>query len=184
MVTKITILAVTASAALASIASSSAGAAVFIATFNGPSLAGSATLTTQDFLSPVDSFDASNQPAIRQGYLVTGITGEVNNVAITGLIPADMLGANNNYIFIDLPLVDAYGLSFKFGAEEANLFYNFREYKLSTTSNIRGESVILTISPAVAVPEPASWALMIAGVGVAGGALRRRRTVKTTVSFA
>jgi hypothetical protein len=35
-----------------------------------------------------------------------------------------------------------------------------------------------------AVPEPASWAMMIAGVGVAGGALRRRRSVKTNVSFA
>ncbi|RYE96095.1 MAG: PEP-CTERM sorting domain-containing protein, partial [Oxalobacteraceae bacterium] len=34
-----------------------------------------------------------------------------------------------------------------------------------------------------AVPEPASWALMIAGVGMAGGALRRRR-VSTKVSFA
>jgi hypothetical protein len=184
MVSRLTIFAVTASAALASIASSSAGAAVFIATFNGPSLAGSATLTTQDFLSPVDSVDASNQPAIRQGYLVTGITGEVNNVVITGLIPADTLGSNNNYIFSDLPLVDAYGLSFKFGAEEANLFYNFREYKLSTTSNIRGESVILTISPAVAVPEPASWALMIGGFGMVGGAMRRRRSVSTKVSFA
>jgi hypothetical protein len=182
MVLKLTILA--ASAALASIASSSAGAAVFIATFNGPSLAGSATLTTQDFLSPVNSFDASNQPAIRHGYLVTGITGAVNNVAITGLIPVDMLGGNNNYIFPDLPLVDAYGLSFTFGAEEANLFYNFREYKLSTTSNIRGEIVSFTIRPAVAVPEPASWALIIAGVGIAGGGLRRRRSIRTTVSFA
>jgi hypothetical protein len=31
------------------------------------------------------------------------------------------------------------------------------------------------VTPAGAVPEPASWALMIAGFGLAGGALRRRR---------
>jgi hypothetical protein len=29
---------------------------------------------------------------------------------------------------------------------------------------------------AAAVPEPASWALMIGGFGMAGGMLRRRRT--------
>ncbi len=34
-----------------------------------------------------------------------------------------------------------------------------------------------------AVPEPASWALMIAGIGMVGGAMRRRR-VSTKVSFA
>jgi len=34
-----------------------------------------------------------------------------------------------------------------------------------------------------AVPEPASWAMMIGGFGLAGGALRRRRT-QTTVKFA
>ena len=40
----------------------------------------------------------------------------------------------------------------------------------------------LTISNAVgAVPEPASWALMIGGFGLAGGALRRR---VTKVSYA
>ncbi len=38
----------------------------------------------------------------------------------------------------------------------------------------------LAIAP---VPEPATWAMMILGVGMAGGALRRRRAVKTTVSF-
>jgi hypothetical protein len=32
-------------------------------------------------------------------------------------------------------------------------------------------------TPAGAIPEPSSWALMIAGFGLAGGALRRRRTL-------
>ncbi len=34
------------------------------------------------------------------------------------------------------------------------------------------------------VPEPASWAMMIAGVGLAGGALRRRRAMTVKLSFA
>ena len=32
------------------------------------------------------------------------------------------------------------------------------------------------LSAVMAVPEPASWAMMIVGIGAAGGALRRRRT--------
>ena len=35
-----------------------------------------------------------------------------------------------------------------------------------------------------AVPEPATWALMIVGFGATGGALRRRAKVRTNVSFA
>jgi hypothetical protein len=35
-----------------------------------------------------------------------------------------------------------------------------------------------------AVPEPATWALMILGFGAVGGAMRRRQTVKATVRFA
>jgi len=31
------------------------------------------------------------------------------------------------------------------------------------------------VAVGASVPEPASWALMIAGFGLAGGALRRRR---------
>jgi hypothetical protein len=45
-----------------------------------------------------------------------------------------------------------------------------------------GELIVGNIaSEAAPVPEPAAWALMIAGFGLAGAALRRRRTV---VSFA
>ena len=35
-----------------------------------------------------------------------------------------------------------------------------------------------------AVPEAATWAMMIVGLGVVGGSLRRRRTVATSVRFA
>ena len=40
--------------------------------------------------------------------------------------------------------------------------------------NLLSDDVVIT---APGVPEPASWALMIAGFGLAGAALRRRRTV-------
>ncbi|MFI4966753.1 MAG: PEPxxWA-CTERM sorting domain-containing protein [Caulobacterales bacterium] len=45
---------------------------------------------------------------------------------------------------------------------------NFTGYRFETTA---GASV-----PFAAVPEPASWALMIGGFGMVGGLLRRRRT--------
>lgn len=35
-----------------------------------------------------------------------------------------------------------------------------------------------------AVPEPASWAMMIGGVGMVGGVMRRRKAVTTRVAFA
>lgn len=39
-----------------------------------------------------------------------------------------------------------------------------------------GNRATATFAPAGAVPEPAAWALMIAGFGLAGGAMRRRAT--------
>jgi hypothetical protein len=39
-------------------------------------------------------------------------------------------------------------------------------------------------TPAAAVPETATWAMMISGLGLIGGAMRRQRKVKTTVRFA
>ncbi|MBC9031812.1 PEP-CTERM sorting domain-containing protein [Sphingomonas sp. JC676] len=42
-----------------------------------------------------------------------------------------------------------------------------------------------TPNAAGAVPEPASWAMMMLGIGAVGGAMRRRRSaVTTTVRYA
>lgn len=41
---------------------------------------------------------------------------------------------------------------------------------------------VLTVAPSV--PEPASWAMMIGGFGLVGGAMRRRRKANVNVSYA
>jgi hypothetical protein len=42
-----------------------------------------------------------------------------------------------------------------------------------------GQLVIRTFTPTPGIPEPATWAMMIAGFGFAGAALRRRPQVRT-----
>lgn len=71
------------------------------------------------------------------------------------------------------------------GPELFTLVNNRPQFNLGTfslTSIVSGRSS-LTIALAPAVPEPATWAMMILGVGMAGGAVRYRRR-KTAVSFA
>ena len=46
------------------------------------------------------------------------------------------------------------------------------------------DSTLLSGSISGPVPEPATWAMMIAGFGLAGFALRRRSMVRTTVRYA
>jgi hypothetical protein len=56
----------------------------------------------------------------------------------------------------------------------------------STGASAYSSALTLSVPPvgAAAVPEPASWAMMISGFGAIGGAMRRQRKVKTAVRFA
>lgn len=49
-------------------------------------------------------------------------------------------------------------------------------------NNVAFATVIPAVAPAV--PEPATWAMMIVGFGAVGLAIRRRQEVRTTVRFA
>ena len=58
-------------------------------------------------------------------------------------------------------------------------------FSVSVTGGRQGCACLggVSFDAIAAVPEPASWALMIGGVGAVGGALRRRAKVAARVRF-
>ena len=69
----------------------------------------------------------------------------------------------------DLTVFEGYGSAYRFGS--------------SFQPRIVNATFEYTVAGAGTVPEPATWAMMIGGIGMVGGAMRRRK-VSTTVSFA
>jgi hypothetical protein len=82
-------------------------------------------------------------------------------------------------------LSTAYDVNTAIGATPLTYAYGGQPFPTDNgTAAFSGASnVIFSASVAGAVPEPATWAMMICGVGMVGGAMRRRR-VSTKVSFA
>ena len=81
-----------------------------------------------------------------------------------------------------------FGMNGLEAAGETSATYIFRTNavdfaRTGTFATIDGSTVTITAFEAIgpAVPEPATWAMMIAGFGMIGGVMRRR---KTTVAFA
>ncbi len=74
------------------------------------------------------------------------------------------------------------------GQTSATYIYrtNATDFNLGGTFTTQDGSVAqrANFQPVAAVPEPAAWAMMIAGFGLIGGAMRRRKMVTTSVSFA
>ena len=108
--------------------------------------------------------------------------GAVGDIDFTGAtLTGGTLGAPETYSFATLP----FGGNAD-GDERGTLFLadiGPGIYTLVVTGSA-GSSASFTgdfTVTAAAIPEPASWAMMIGGVGLAGGALRRR---STKVSFA
>lgn len=79
------------------------------------------------------------------------------------------------------------GLEFNVGADgilRVEFFESFDDVFAAIDANyISGTITITHNGVTAAVPEPASWALMIGGFGLVGGAMRRRN-VKTSVTYA
>jgi hypothetical protein len=85
------------------------------------------------------------------------------DVSVTGTVATLSILANGNTLTY----------SYDYGFAPGNGLAGFGLNRLGVADNLRFDSV-----PQQGVPEPASWALMIGGFGLAGAAMRgRRRTV-------
>lgn len=163
------------------VAASPASAASYIFDFAGTNLfgggpiVGSGTLTTDDMTVQQNGRDAQK---------ITGITGTYNGSSITGLNPT-IFGADNFYYLMG-QFVSGNGLGFDTAAgTSANLFASVGNYRVNSVNPFQSGFVTATSSAvAGAVPEPATWAMMLFGFGGIGFAMRRRLKVRTIVSYA
>lgn len=163
-------------AAIAMVVSTPASATQYLFNFSGTgffggTLNGSGTLTTDDnsFVNALNGYTAQN---------ITGITGTFNGSTITGLAPG-FFGANNLFYLSGPFFVDGNGLGFTTASGvSANLFVtNDTSYRVNTQGAGLLTGLVTASASAVtpAVPEPATWAMMLLGFGAIGVSLRRRR---------
>ena len=169
-------------AAIAMMTTAPASAAVFDFNFSGTgffggALIGNGTLTTNDtsFVNPLNGYTAQT---------ITGITGTFNGSQITGL--ANVTGSNNLFYLTGPFFVDGNGLGFSTAAGAAvNLFVtNGTNYRVNAGGLNTGLVTASASAATPAVPEPATWAMMLIGFGAMGVSLRRRRRTSTLLQAA
>lgn len=167
-----------------------AAAASWLVTYTST---GGAPFTASLTVDTLDTLDAAG------GYDVTGVSGNVDDDTVTGLIAnpsqpfarysADGLFIFDNVLFTGaLPVFSHPGLFFSGSSgAEYNLFSDdpttFELYKASPGVGYIANS-IGELSAAAAIPEPATWTMMIAGFGLVGHLLRQRRRVRLALALA
>ena len=125
------------------------------------------------------------------GYDITGVSGSVDGDTITSMesnpnAPFQATSLSNLFYFDNVlggtPFLTNAGALFKSAAFEYNLYSSGAGYELYKAGN--GQYLANSIGTATmaAVPEPASWALMVGGFGLVGATMRRRSTNAVTVS--
>lgn len=171
MRSKLAMLAVTAAAIAAS---TPAMAADYLFSFAGTNLFGGQPIIGAGTFSTDDMTVSQNG---RDAQKIVGITGTYNGSAITGLNPS-IFGADNFYYLMG-QFVSGNGLGFDTAAgTSVNLFASVGNYRVNSTNPFQTGFVdaSATLVATGAVPEPASWALLIVGFGAIGSALRNRRS--------
>ena len=124
------------------------------------------------------SFDDAATIFTSQAFTLTGL-----NIPVSSTPNFSYNAGTKDLIFGTLTSPYSYGT--RRTHNDFGFYYNLATDSISTLgmTNSSGEFYLspnVPVTPA-AVPEPASWAMMIGGLGLVGGAMRRR---KTAIAFA
>ncbi len=143
----------------------------------GAPLAASLTLDVSNTLNGAGAFDVLGILSGNvDGDLITGLTPNPNQPS-NGTSPDGLFYFDNNFWPTSDPHFSNAGLLFTSLGAEYNLYSNgpgsYTLYKAQGGGY--GVNSTGTLALTAGVPEPATWTLMIAGFGLAGAALRRRR---------
>lgn len=182
--------------AIAALGISTAADAAVTYTFNG-----SYTTDRNSNNDPIASQTATftfTVPTFLSGYNdVTPSSCQTNDVrfvcGLTQRLEAYPTGfgsaVGGDYVGLNLANADGSGLGtgfyfFRSGALSAAGTYSNEGYPNPGGGYGNAGAATLLVSEFGAVPEPATWAMMIVGFGMIGFAMRRRSNVRTTVSYA
>ncbi len=181
---KATLFGLCAAAMLAGL-SGPVSAAEYSFSLDGSGYTASGTITTNS-TSSTNPFPCPTC-ATGPGYDITNITGTINGQAITGAVAVNGFDGNDNLAFLTAPYVDYNGVAFTTATDTYNVFAGLTyghpgNYIVDSKqfAPLYGLPVTLTASTP-AVPEPSTWAMMLAGFAMAGLALRWRQRVAVPV---
>ena len=142
--------------------------------FAPSNLLASGRLTTANTLNTAGGYDILSINGTVEGYgAITGLVANPNqpNAFSNGVFIYD------NVLFLPAPHVSNPGILFTTAGNSWNIYRNGGVDNLTGHDGVNYIPDINGVNGSFAVqavPEPASWAMMIAGFGLAGAAMRRR----------
>ena len=164
-------------ASIVALAASPASAAQYVFSFQTSTAAGS-----QLFGGPAKgsgiftTSDVSTQVGGQTAFRILSISGTVNGSAIVAPTTAGGYG----YYFTTGPFfLDGSGVNFSTASGTSVAFFNQSNnglYRINTQNPFTSSYLVATSSAVAAVPEAATWGMMILGFGLIGSAMRRRVT--------
>ncbi len=105
------------------------------------------------------------------------ILGTRNTCFKTGGNAGNCAGGGNGGVVQGATGIGTFAIVYSLAQTQAQLQHLFVRYQsvVNTTRALKGISADAAATDQAAVPEPASWAMLIGGFGLTGAAMRRRR---------